>query len=369
MRAVFAGGGSAGHLSPSVAIAQRFLRLAADPEVLFFGAQRDLDRNILAPYPHQLLPATGLPYGFSLQTVISLARMAGAGMQALGALRRFGPAVFVGTGGYVTAASAPAAGMLKVPCVLHASDALPDRTTLKLAKMAHTVTVAFEAAAQYFPADKVVVTGQPVREEFLTGDRESARAELGYQPDDIVFFVTGGSQGAQRLNDATLDAAAQLLMEGLKILHQTGQGDYERVRQLATDSGLIGDENAYRCLPFDPELGRLLAAADVILMRAGASSLAEASAWGVPMVLVPYPYAHGHQKHNAQALVDRGAALTIEDADLTPEAMAESVLGLAADKARRGAMSQAASDWGSREAAERIARLALAAAEGCQSPA
>jgi UDP-N-acetylglucosamine--N-acetylmuramyl-(pentapeptide) pyrophosphoryl-undecaprenol N-acetylglucosamine transferase len=361
MRAVFAGGGSAGHLSPSVAIAQRFLRLAPDPEVLFFGARRELDRAILAPYAHRLLPATGLPYGLSWRTVASLFRMAGAGMQALSALRRFDPQLFVGTGGYVTAASAPAAGMLKVPCLLHVSDALPDRTNLKLARMAHTITVAFEAAAAHFPADKVVVTGQPVREEFLQGDREGARAELGYGPEDLVFFVTGGSQGAQRLNDVTLGAAPKLLAQGLKILHQTGQADFARVRQLAMDGDMVGNGGPYRCLPFHPELGRLLAAADVILMRAGASSLAEAAAWGLPMVLVPYPYAHEHQKHNAQALVDRGAALMIEDASLTAETLTEAVLGLAGDAARREGMSRAASGWGSREAAERIARLALAA--------
>lgn len=366
MRAVFAGGGSAGHLSPSVAIAQRFLRLGTEPEVLFFGAQRDLDRKILAPYPHELLPATGLPYGFSLRTVISLARMARAGMQALGAMRRFAPALFVGTGGYVAAAAAPAAGMLKVPILLHVSDALPDRTSLKLAGMAHTITVAFEAAAQHFPADKVVVTGQPVREEFLTGDRESARAELGYQPDDVVFLVTGGSQGAQKLNAATLGAAAQLLARGVKILHQTGQLDFERVQQAASEQNL---GPGYHCFAFHDELWRLLAAADLVMIRAGASSLAEASAWGLPMIVVPGAFAHGHQRHNAQALVQRRAAMMIEDAALTPEALAEAALALADDRARRAAMSQAATGWGSREAAERIAQLAIAAAQGCQRPA
>lgn len=364
MRAAFAGGGSAGHLSPAVAIAQRYLQIAPDPEVLFFGARRDLDRTVLGPYPHRLLSATGLPYGLSLRTVGALARMAWAGMEALGALRRFRPDVLVGTGGYVTAAAASAAGLLHIPCVLHASDALPDRTTVKLAKMAHTITVAFEAAAEHFPADKVVVTGQPVRAEFLAGDRDSARAELGYEPGDFVFLVTGGSQGAQRLNDATLGAAPALLAAGMKILHQTGSRDFERVQQAATEQAFGPN---YHCFAFHAELWRLLAAADLVLMRAGSSSLAEAAAWRLPMIIVPGAFAHGHQRHNATELVSRGAAVMVEDADLTAGALQEAVLGLQSERERRAAMAQAASGWGSRGAAERIAELAVAAAQTCQS--
>jgi len=364
MRAAFAGGGSAGHLSPSVAIAQRFLRLAEDAEVLFFGARRDLDRKVLAPYPHRLLSATGLPYGLSPRTVISLGKMAWGGMEALGTLRRFRPQVLVGTGGYVTAAAASAAGLLHLPCVLHASDALPDRTTVKLARMAHTITVAFEAAAAFFPADKVVVAGQPVREEFLSGDRETARAELGLAPDDFLFLVTGGSQGARKLNDATLGAAPRLLAAGIRIQHQTGGLDFERVQQVASDQAF---GPAYHPFAFHSELWRLLAAADLVMIRAGASSLAEAAAWSLPMVVVPGAFAHGHQKHNATELVGRGAAHMVEDADLTAGLLADLVLELVGDPARRAAMAAAAGGWGSRTAAEKVAELALAAAQTCQS--
>jgi UDP-N-acetylglucosamine--N-acetylmuramyl-(pentapeptide) pyrophosphoryl-undecaprenol N-acetylglucosamine transferase len=230
--------------------------------------------------------------------------------------------------------------------------------------MAHTITVAFEAAAEHFPADKVVVTGQPVREEFLSGDRESARAELGYAPDDFVFVVTGGSQGAQRLNQAVLGAAGKLLAAGVKIRHQTGALSFEAVQEAAAEQKLGPD---YHCFAFHNELWRLLAAADLVLIRAGASSLAEAAAWSLPMVVVPGAFAHGHQRHNAQELTRRGAAVMIEDAALTPEALAETVLALQGDATRRAAMSAAAAGWGSRGAAERIAELAIAAAQACQS--
>lgn len=359
MRAVFAGGGSAGHLFPSLAVAQRFMRLAPEAEALFLGARRDLDAQLLADRPHKLLHAVGLPYGFSARTLWALGKIAWGSLEAFSVIRRFRPHVFLGTGGYVTAASALAAHGLKTPCVLHVSDALPDRTNLRLAKIAKLITVAFEAAAKYFPPHKVVITGQPVREEILQGDRATARAQLGYEAHDFVLLVTGGSQGARRLNDALIEALPHLLATGIKIFHQTGRLDYERVR--AAVATLKPGPN-YRCEAFISQMHLVLAAADLYVLRAGSSSLAEAAAWGLPMIVVPGAFAHGHQKHNAEALVQRGAAIMIEDEQLTGECLTAAIRALVADEARRQAMSHAALGWGSRQAAERIAELIIAAA-------
>jgi UDP-N-acetylglucosamine--N-acetylmuramyl-(pentapeptide) pyrophosphoryl-undecaprenol N-acetylglucosamine transferase len=361
MRAAFAGGGSAGHLFPALAIAQRFLRQAPEAEALFFGARKPLDEKLLAPYHHRLLSATGLPYGLSLKTVTGIAKMAMAGMEAMREMRGWRPQVIVGTGGYISAAAVPAATMQGIPSVIHVSDAMPDRSGLKLASSAARITVAFEAAAQYFPADKVVVTGQPVREEVLQGDRESARAELGYGPDDIVLLITGGSQGARTLNEATLGALPKLLGAGLKIYHQTGSLDYEKVRATTAERQL---GPSYVCREFIPNMGTLLAAADMFLMRAGSSSLAEAAAWGLPMIVVPGAFAHGHQQVNAQQLEQRGAAVVVQNADLTAERLTEVALDLLSHSEQRQAMSQAALGWGSREAADRIAALVVGVAGG-----
>ncbi len=363
MRAVFAGGGSAGHLFPSLAIAQRFMRLAPEAEAFFLGACRELDSQLLAERPHKLLHAVGLPYGFSLRTIGALGKLAWGGLEAFSVLWRFRPHVFVGTGGYVTAASAPAAHWLKTPCVLHVSDALPDRTNLRLAKIARIITVAFDTAVEYFPSHKVVITGQPVREEILQGDRATARAQLGYEAQDFVLLVTGGSQGARRLNDALIEALPHLLATGIKIFHQTGRLDFERVR--AAVAALQPGPN-YRCEAFISQMQLVLAAADLYVLRAGSSSLAEAAAWGLPMIVVPGAFAHGHQKHNAQALVERGAAIMIEDEQLTGERLKDAIRALVLDETRRRAMSQAALGWGSRQAAERIAELIIAtASESC----
>lgn len=366
MKAAFAGGGSAGHLFPSLAIAQRFLRQAPDPELLFFGAQRPLDERLLAPYNHRLLAATGLPYGLSLKTLTGLLRMANAGMQAGKTLREWQPQVIVGTGGYISAAAVPAGNLLGVPSVIHVSDALPDRSGLKLAARASVITVAFETAAEHFPADKVVVTGQPVREEVLQGDRETARAALGYDPADVVLLITGGSQGARAINEATLGALPRLLAAGIKVLHQTGSLDFEHVTAVTGEMKL---GPGYVCHDFITDMGTVMAAADMFVMRAGSSSLAEAAAWGLPMIVVPGAFAHGHQRANASELERRGAALVIENADLTSDRLLEVVLDLLKDQAKRQQMSQAALAWGSREAADRIAALVIATARGCQTKA
>lgn len=356
MRAAFAGGGSAGHLFPSLAIAQRFLRQAPEAEALFFGARKPLDEKLLAPYNHRLLSATGLPYGVSPKLIVALARMAQGGLEAYGALGRWRPEIIVATGGYVSAAAVSAANLRGITALTHASDALPDRTNRRLARSAALITVAFEEAAQHFPADTVVVTGQPVRDEILAADRETARQKRGYAAEDLVLFVTGGSQGARTLNNATLGAAGGLLGQGLKILHQTGRVDYERIK--SESEGLkLGPQ--YACREFEFEMGEALAAADLILMRGGSSSLAEAAAWGLPMVVVPYPGADGHQKLNAAELERKGAAWIVADEALTPHSLTEIVGELLANVPRRQAMSQAALGWGSREAADRIAALAI----------
>lgn len=356
MRAAFAGGGSAGHLSPALAIAQRFLRQAPEAEALFFGAKKPLDEKLLAPYNHRLLSATGLPYGLSPKMVLGLIRMAQGSMEAMNVMRAWRPQVIVGTGGYISAAAVPAATMQGIPAVIHVSDAMPDRSGLKLAASAARITVAFEAAAQHFPAEKVVVTGQPVREEVLQGDRASARAARGYAADDVVLFVTGGSQGARTLNNAALGAAAGLLDRGVKIYHQTGALEFPRVQAEAQERKLGPN---YRCSDYEMNMAEALAAADLIVMRAGSSSLAEASAWGLPMIVVPYPHAHGHQKVNAAELERKGAALVIDDEIFVAEKLSETVADLLDHPDKRQALSQAALGWGSREAADRIAALVI----------
>lgn len=363
MHAVFVGGGTAGHLYPALAVAQRFRRLVPEAQAHFLAARRPLDAELMAHHglDHRLLAVTGMPYGFSLQTVPACARLARGAWQAWRAYAAWRPAVVFGAGGYVSAAAVPPAAWRRLPVVIHVSDARPDRTNLALARYAHTITVAFEAAARHFPAHKTVITGQPVREEILATDRDTARRELGYEAEDFVLLVTGGSQGARRINQALVSALPRLVRAAIKVHHLTGHLDYDSV--VATTRGLgLGD--AYTVRAYEAQMGRALAGADLVVMRAGSSSLAEAAAWGLPMVLIPYPHAGGHQRENALPLSDSGAAVMIEDSELTGEWLADTVCELARDDARRAAMSAAARAWGSRDAAHRIAEQVFRAGGG-----
>lgn len=361
MRAVFAGGGSAGHLFPALAVAQRFLQAAPEAVAYFLAAQRPLDRQLMAQLglSHRLLAATGFPYGLSPKLISSVARMALGSLQAYNACGRWRPEVIFGSGGYISAAAIPPATLRHIPAVIHASDALPDRSNRHLARYAQVITVAFAEAAEHFPADKVVVTGQPVREEILNTDRATARRELGYAPEDFVLLVTGGSQGARRLNEAVVAALPQLAQQEVRVLHLTGSVDFAQVRQ-ATSGGVGGP--GYTCREFESRMGLALAAADLVLMRAGSSSLAEAAAWRLPMLLVPLPAAGGHQRHNALPLVKSGAALLLENEALSGDLLADTVLELRGDESQRQTMSLAAEAWGARGAAERIAALVIKAA-------
>lgn len=371
MRVALMGGGTAGHLFPSVAVAQR---LVADhgAEVLFIGARGRLDERILSEQslPHRLIPARPFPYGFSLKTLVAIWALLRSSGECLPILREFGPDVVFGAGGYVSVAGVLAATRLGIPSVCHVSDAMPDRANRLLSRWATRITCHFADAAGHFDAARTQVTGQPVRREFFATDRDSARETLGIPPDAFVLLVSGGSQGARTLNASTVTALPRLLADPLTyVVHLTGALEYEQFSAQARE--LVGEEPRYRCLAFHEHPWELIAAADIALTRGGASSLAEMAVLGLPMIVVPYPYAAAHQTLNARHLTDAGAAILVANADLTPERLADEVEDLRADRPRLGAMREAAVRVSRPRAAEEIAELVArtAADRGRGAPA
>lgn len=351
------GGGTAGHLFPSVAVAQR---LIADhgAEALFIGAEGRLDGPILQAHgvPHELIPARPFPYGLSLRVAPALVALWRSVRRCTAILRGFEPDVVFGAGGYVSVAGVLAATRLRVPAVCHVSDAQPDRANRFLARRATAITCHFAEAARTFPGDKTHVTGQPVRAEFLRTSRDEGRAACGIPEDAFTLLVAGGSQGARTLNYATLEALPALLeAPDLRVVHLTGALDHEDIRRLARER--LGDEPRYRCLAFHDEPWLPIAAADLCLTRAGAGSLAELAVMGCPMLIVPYPHAAGHQKLNARPLVEAGAAVMVDNAELSAQWLSERVRELRADAARLRAMSEASRASARGDAAERIAGL------------
>jgi UDP-N-acetylglucosamine--N-acetylmuramyl-(pentapeptide) pyrophosphoryl-undecaprenol N-acetylglucosamine transferase len=264
------------------------------------------------------------------------------------------------TGGYISAAVVPAARLLRVTVMLLAADVMPDRTNRTLSRWAELVATVSQSAADVFTKTPTIVTGMPVRPEILDVDPAAARQQLAIAPSATVLLVTGGSQGAQRINDATVAALPHLLADpDIFIIHLTGVGKLPAPEQL---KGL--PEDRYLVTERRDDMGTCLAAADIVLTRAGANGVAEAAAWGRPMIVVPYPHAGGHQRLNAAIYEKAGAAVVIDDADFTGDVLLSTMQNLRANPERLEEMACAAKDQGSATAAEQIAAELRRLADG-----
>jgi UDP-N-acetylglucosamine--N-acetylmuramyl-(pentapeptide) pyrophosphoryl-undecaprenol N-acetylglucosamine transferase len=272
-------------------------------------------------------------------------------------LRRMRPDVVVGAGGYVSAPVVAAALAQRIPVVLLEQNAVPGRATRLLARRARVVAASFAETSHYLPHARVVHTGNPVRAEVRAiptrpiGDRLRA------------VLVTGGSQGARRLNRAITGCVVALLGDDpdLSIVHQCGNLDYDSVAKTA---GALPPALAsrYTVSAFFDDMAVRMAQSDLVVMRAGGSSIAECAALGRPMIVVPYPHAGGHQRHNASTYVEAGAAMLIDDAECTPERLGAEITALVADPARWRAMSAASAALGLPDATDSVVRLIVEAA-------
>ncbi|MEA3402572.1 MAG: undecaprenyldiphospho-muramoylpentapeptide beta-N-acetylglucosaminyltransferase [Armatimonadota bacterium] len=357
-RLVMAGGGTAGHLFPCVAVAEEVEALAPEARVRFVGARGRIDERILAErqLSHSLIDARPLPYRPSLEALRGLVALPRSVGQSRRIIRDCRPHAIFSTGGYVGAAVGLAARIAGVPLVLHASDVTPDRANRLLARWAAAITtVSAEAAEALSP--KAVVTGNPVRAEVADATPEDAVRELGIEADLLTILVTGGSQGARRLNTAVIGALPELLERvGVQVVHLSGSLDYGTLRQ---EAERLGAPERYHLIEHLPNPGPALAAADLAVTRAGAGSLAELCLHGVPMIVVPYPFAGGHQRLNAEPLAEAGAAVIVEDEQFTAERLLALVREILGDEERRRRMAEAALAAARPSAAAEIAGILL----------
>ncbi len=297
--------------------------------------------------------------------------------RSLGLLHREKPDVVIGFGGYVCVPVGLAAVVAGVPLLLHEQNSVPGLANRLLARYARAIAVTYPGSEAHFVrAERVVVTGNPVREDFLRVDRTAARFALGIPDDAFLLLVFGGSRGARHINDAVAALAPRLLAhEGLRVMHLTGRTELDRARDAVLKA--LGDAKAspgagdphprWRLLSYLDDMASVLGAADLVVARAGATTIAELTAVGAPALLVPYPYAtDDHQTGNASALVELGAAVMVADADLDGPGFADELLSLIEDGGRRATMSAASKAASIADAAARVADLARAVARGTQ---
>lgn len=327
-------------------------------ELLWVGSQDGIEAEVVprAGIPFTAIDVAGLRGAQSVQLIRNLARMVRATLQAYRIVGRFQPSVIFVTGGYVSAPVVLAGRIKEVPVVIYLPDIVPGLAIRSLAQLATRLAVSLEASSQYLPADKVVVTGYPVRSEFYTTDRAEAVRNLDLDPELKTMLIFGGSRGAQRINWAVAAALESLLDLG-QVIHVSGQldiADMKKRRDMLTSTL----KKRYHLFDYLHErMIDALIAADLVISRAGAATLGEFPAAGVPAVLVPYPYAGAHQAENAAVLAESGGAVVVPDAEFTGERLLTTVRGILTDEDRLARMRVSMRQLARPEAAQRIVEL------------
>ena len=318
MRVVFAGGGTGGHLYPALAVAEELSSRDAGFEAIFVGTSRGIESRVIpeTEYGFELISSRGARgKGLAGKAVTGAILTAGIS-QSMRIISRFKPDLVFGSGGYASVAAVSAAWLMRKKIVIQEQNSIPGLANRTLAPMAKRLYLGFDRARGHFRKNApVMVTGNPLRGAIKPGPDMGARADFGLSEDGRVLLVFGGSQGAMTLSRA---AAGYLLRRtDIQAIVQTGTNGYEEIRDL-----LAGADGRVFVSPYIEDIGRAYAAADVALARAGALSVSELAAAGVPSVLVPYPHcADDHQTHNASVLVEAGGALMIEDSKLDTDSL------------------------------------------------
>lgn len=352
MRLLVAGGGTGGHLFPGIAVAEEVLARRQGNEVLFVGTDRGIEARVLPRlgYPLERIEVSGIK-GTGLQSKLrGLIRLPRALWDGVRIVRRFRPDVAMGVGGYASGPAILAARLLGVPCVVLEQNSVPGITNRILGRLVHSVFTMFPESEAHFPRGRVHLLGNPIRKQLLANfliERPSRSDE------SFRILVLGGSQGARGLNARVLKAARALRDANVPVawVHQTGEQELGDVRQGYARAGVEDVEVS----AFIDDMSAAYASADLVVCRAGATTLAEVLVTKLPSILVPFPFAtDNHQELNARSLERGGAAIVMLEAELDGERLATVISELRADPERLRAMSRAAARLGRPEAAREV---------------
>lgn len=372
MKFVLTCGGTAGHINPALAVAGRLHELLPDSEFLFLGAEGKMEMELVPREGYGIRPLkiTNISRGRSLEAVMhnlnTLKNVLESEREARSILKEFRPDAVIGTGGYVCYPVLTAASKLHLPTLVHESNAAPGLTTKLLARHVDRILVGFEESRRHYPdPERVVVTGTPVRGEFARCTREQARRELGLDADTPLVVSVWGSLGSGHMNQILTELLPLLRGgAGFRLIHAVGSRDFAEISE------------KLRALPFTPEdcgadvreyiydMPRVMAAADLILCRAGASTLAELTYLGKPVIIVPSPnVAENHQEKNARVLEKAGGARVFLEGEFDAASLLGEVRRLLGDREKLRAMSEAMRSLTVEDAAERICGEILALCE------
>ncbi|MBU1615491.1 undecaprenyldiphospho-muramoylpentapeptide beta-N-acetylglucosaminyltransferase [bacterium] len=355
MRVLIACGGTGGHIYPGLAIAEELLdkKLCKKEEILFCGTSKSGGLKVILKEGYDLcqIRACGLGSFRPDKAIGTFFENLKGFLRSFPILKGFRPDVVIGLGGYSSFGIALASFILRIPLLICEQNSIPGRANRFLAFLAKKVAVAYPGAKDFFPAKKVVLTGNPVRRDLGKIERKEARRYFGLKEDEPVLLLFGGSQGAHRLNEAMVEAYEHLGQ--VRIIWVSGPPDYNWVKGHHLPKGVI-------LRPYLDEMPEAYAAADLIIARAGATSIAEITALGLPSILIPYPYATAnHQQANASFLEEHGAARIILDKELKGEVLVREIRDLLKDRETLRKMSEASLELGKILATKDITPLIL----------
>lgn len=368
MKILFATGGTAGHINPALAVASYIRETQKDAEILFIGTKDHMESTLVpkAGFDFKTIDISGFRRSFSpkaiahnLKTVVRIMKSSGESKKII---NEFKPDVAVGFGGYVSGPVLQTAVKMGIPTCIHEQNAFPGITNKTLAKEVDRVMLTVEDAAKYLDSkNKPEVTGLPVRGELLNADREMSRAQLGIPDDKFLVLSFGGSLGAEPINEAMYDILLKSAETGRYChIHSVGTNGGKYLEKFEKQGFINGKKGTVEVRQYIDNMDVCMAAADLVIGRAGASSLSEIEAMGKASILIPSPYvSENHQYHNAMALVNRNAGFIIEEKDLNSDVLGRKIDELLSDAKLLKSVEKNAKAMAVTDSRERIAQIIL----------
>ena len=366
---IFTCGGTAGHINPAIALAQLAREKEPTVEILFVGAERGLEKDLVpkAGYHFRTVHISSFHRSFKPHEIkhnlISACNLLRSPREARAILREFQPDVVIGTGGYASFPLVKAAAKAGIPTAVHESNMVPGLTTEMLEPFANRIMVGFESCRKYYKhPQKVAVTGTPVREDFFALTKAQAQEQLGVNDGRPLVVSFWGSLGASGMNQQMVDfLALEAAKEPFHHIHAAGSGNLTALKHALKERGVVLSEHpALDVREYIYDMARVCRAADLVICRAGASTISELTALGVPALMVPSPYVtNNHQEKNARALEESGGAVVLLERECSGQALFQAASGILRDEERRAEMERSMLSLGIRDAGERIWQTVL----------
>ncbi|MCM3768015.1 undecaprenyldiphospho-muramoylpentapeptide beta-N-acetylglucosaminyltransferase [Neobacillus niacini] len=325
MKIAVSGGGTGGHIYPALALIREIQKRHKDAKVIYIGTLNGLESKIVPKenIPFKSIHITGFRRKLSFENVKTVLRFIKGVRDSRKILKEFKPDIVVGTGGYVCGPVVYAAAKLKIPTIIHEQNSVPGLTNKFLSRYVKKIAICFEQAREFFPSEKVVFTGNPRASEVLGQDGIKGRLSVGLSTTMPSVLIFGGSRGARPINEAVIKSLPELAGKPYQVLYITGEVHYEEVKK---EVELVGNPKNVAIKPFIHNMPEVLAGMDLVVSRAGATTLAEITSLGIPAILIPSPYVtNNHQEKNANSLSEQGAAKVMLEKDLTGNGLVTAV--------------------------------------------